>query len=262
MAPVYADHPFSLISTPVFLAKGKNEETHKTQPDMFDELASEMVHVHNMVIRGLNSIYLQAPHIQPADEKGFCQYILFWHTLLHSHHTGEETMLFPEVEKLTGVEGLMETNVEQHKAFHDGIDSFKAYAESVLAGAQQYQGAKVVAIIDGFGPALIQHLADEVPSLLGLRQYGKDKLASLPAFFDAEGEKAMKEIGLAGMVFAFANLDMQYENAMWQNWPPAPPPVKILAKSVFWWLNADARKFGAVDRMGNMRHLYAVPETS
>ncbi|KAK4120480.1 hypothetical protein N657DRAFT_692966 [Parathielavia appendiculata] len=257
MAPVYADHPFPVIPTPVFLAKSKNEE-----PDMFDELASEMVHVHNMMIRGLNSIYLQAPHIKSADEKGFCKYILLWHELLHGHHSGEEALFFPEVEKLTGVKGIMETNVEQHKAFHDGIGRFKAYAQSVIAGGQKYEGSKVVAMINEFGPALIQHLTDEIPTVLGLRQYGKDRLAGLPKVFDQEGEQAMKELGLAGMVFCFANLDMQYENAMWQSWPPAPPPVKVLCRSVFWWLNPDARKFGAVDRMGKMQPLYAVPESS
>jgi hypothetical protein len=63
------------------------------------------------------------------------------------------------------------------------------------------------------------------------------------------------------MVWAFANLDMNYENGMWPNWPPAPGPAKVLMRSVFWWIYADARKFGAVDRTGTLRHLYAVPET-
>ena len=65
---------------------------------------------------------------------------------------------------------------------------------------------------------------------------------------------------MSGLVWFCANLDTQYEDGLWKSWPPAPAPVKLLARSVLWWINVDARKFGAVDRVGNMRHLYAVPE--
>jgi hypothetical protein len=188
----------------VFLAKSKGTEvgrfqkpnlsrttdSNQSQTDVFDELASEMCHVHNMINRGLNSIYLQAPHITPADEKHFCKYVLGWYNLLHSHHSGEEESFFPVVEGMTGVKGIMDNNVEQHKAFHDGIDSLKAFADAVVADKQKYDGSRLVALIDGFGPALTQHLADEIPTILSLRQYG-DKMAGLPKAFDEEGEKAM-----------------------------------------------------------------------
>lgn len=151
MAPVYADHPFSLLPTPIFLA----EDSQAT--DILDELASEMAMVHNMIIRGLNSIYLQAPHIKPADEKSFGRYIVNWYNLVHSHHNGEETMFFPAIQRFTGVEGLMDANIEQHKAFHDGLDRFKAHADTVVAGKEKYDGSQVNAIIDGFAPALVEH---------------------------------------------------------------------------------------------------------
>ncbi len=183
MAPVYADHPFSLIPTPIFLAKDS-----QATPDMFDELASEMALVHNVMIRGLNSIYLQAPHIKPADEKSFCKYVALWWTALHGHHSGEEAMFFPYVEKVTGVEGIMDTNIEQHKAFHDGLDNLKAYADAVIAGQDKYEASRVLALIDDFGPALLQHLSDEIPTILGLRKYG-DKLAGLPQLFQEEADK-------------------------------------------------------------------------
>lgn len=160
------------------------------QPDMFDELASEMCHVHNMILRGLNSIYLQAPHITPADEKPFCRYVLGWYNLLHSHHSGEEADFFPTVENMTGVKGLMDNNVDQHKAFHDGMDSLKAFADAVVADKEKYDASRLVALIDDFGPALTQHLGDEIPTILSLRQYG-EKMAGLPKAFDKEGEKAM-----------------------------------------------------------------------
>lgn len=64
-------------------------------------------------------------------------------------------------------------------------------------------------------------------------------------------------MGAFGMVWAFANLDVHYEDDSWLSWPPAPAPVKLLCRSVFWWMHADARRFGSVDRTGNMRPLPA-----
>ncbi|KAL2132263.1 hypothetical protein VTI74DRAFT_4003 [Chaetomium olivicolor] len=228
---------------------------------MLDTLASEMCHVHNMIIRGLNSIYLQAPHIKLADEKSFCQYMTGWYNLLHTHHAGEEAMFFPIVEKLTGIKGIMDINIEQHRSFHDGVDGFKAYAEAVLADKEKFDGAKVVGMIDAFGPPLMKHLGDEIPTILSLRPHAT-KLRDLPKHMDEEGDKAMKELGPSGMVWCFANIDMHYENDLWPHWPPAPAPVKALMRSVFWWIYADARKFGSVDRSGSLRPLYAVPESS
>jgi hypothetical protein len=158
---------------------------------MFDKLASEMAHVHNMLIRGLNSIHLQASHIKPADEKPFCKYIMGWYNLLHSHHSGEEAMFFPIVEKMTGTKGIMDTNIDQHKAFHDGVDELKGYVQAVIADQERYSGTKVVSLVDGFGASLVQHLADEIPTILSLRQYGEKRMAGLPKEFDAEGDKAM-----------------------------------------------------------------------
>ena len=184
MAPIYADHPFSLVPTPISLLQDS-----QATPDVYDELASEMALVHNMIIRGLNSIYLQAPHIKPADERSFGRYMVNWHSLVHSHHDGEEVMFFPAIHRLTGVEGLMCANIEQHKLFHDGLEIFKTYADAVVSG-EKYEGSRVIEIIDSFAPALVKHLADEIPTIMGLRQYD-DKLAELPKLFQEEAEKTM-----------------------------------------------------------------------
>ncbi|KAK3934693.1 hemerythrin HHE cation binding domain-containing protein [Diplogelasinospora grovesii] len=257
MSPVYADHPFPLIQTPAFLLKSQDPNA---KVDIFDLCASEMASVHNMMGRGFNAIYLQAPHIKQADEKAFCKFMLGWYNLLHIHHSGEEEEFFPDMEKMAGVAGIMEANVEQHHAFHDGIEAFKAYVDDVLAGKAKYDGQKVVQMFDSFGPALMQHLADEIPSLQSLRQYGEEKFSSLLKRFDQEGEKNIKALGFGGMVWCFANLDVHYENDMWTQWPPAPSVVKFVCRNMLWWFHASTVKFGAVDRLGNLKPLYAAAE--
>ena len=150
-----------------------------------------MVMVHNMMLRGLNSIYLQAQHISKADERPFCKYILVWHLLLHHHHSGEEADLFPVLDQMVGEKDVMAANVEQHRAFHPGLDAFVAYVKDCEAGKQTYDGDKIVALIDAFGKILSDHLTDEIPTILDLRRFGVEKIESFPKAMDEQGEKAM-----------------------------------------------------------------------
>ncbi|KAH6999203.1 hemerythrin HHE cation binding domain-containing protein [Ilyonectria sp. MPI-CAGE-AT-0026] len=252
MASLYADHPFPLIPTPA----------HKeAEPDMFSRVASEMSLVHNMVIRGLNSIYLQAPRVSQNDVPSFLQYALAWWALVNVHHTGEETDFFPYLEDATGQKGLMDVNVDQHHAFRDGLQSFKTYMEDCVAGKQTFEGNKVVGIIDEFGKVLVTHLTDEIPTLLQLREVGMDKLGGLEKQFGLEGEKNMKLLGLVqGLPFCFCNHDVQYEDGKWASWPPAPRIVHILARHVTYWVHRDRWKFAACDRYGQLRPLHCLSQ--
>ncbi|KAH7162010.1 hemerythrin HHE cation binding domain-containing protein [Dactylonectria estremocensis] len=250
MASLFADHPFPLMPTPAL---------KETEPDMFCRVASEMALVHNMIIRGLNSIYLQAPLISPTDVPSFVQYSLVWYSLVHVHHSGEETDFFPYLEETTGQKGLMEINVSQHHEFHDGLEAFKTYFGACAAEKEKFDGNKVIEIIDGFGKALTTHLADEIPTLLQLREYGMSKMGGLEKRFGEEGEKNMKVLGLvAGLPCGFGNHDVQYESGRWAKWPPAPWIVHFLARNVTFWVHRDWWKFAACDRHGMMRPLYAL----
>ncbi|KAK7393861.1 hypothetical protein QQX98_013356, partial [Neonectria punicea] len=253
MAPIYADHPFPLIATP-------DQET-KDVPDMFSRVACEMTLVHNMIIRGLNSIYLQAPLVSAADAPSFLQYCRVWYALLYVHHTGEEKEFFPYVEDATGKKGLMDNNLDQHRAFQVGVESFKAYIDGCVAGKQKFEGAKLTRIMDGFGEVLAKHLGDEIPTLLQLREYGMGKLGDMEKRFQLEGEKNMKMLGLVdGLPFCFCNHDVRFEGGRWASWPPAPMIVHILARNVTYWAHRDWWKFAACDRHGHLRPLHALAE--
>ncbi|KAF2395911.1 hypothetical protein EJ06DRAFT_585642 [Trichodelitschia bisporula] len=77
-----ADTPYALLVTPQF-------QSGKT--DVATALATEMALVHNALIRGLNSVYNQAPYIQPHQWKNFVAYTRAWAAVVHNHHRlGEE----------------------------------------------------------------------------------------------------------------------------------------------------------------------------
>jgi hemerythrin-like domain-containing protein len=77
---------------------------------------------HNVFIRGLNSIYLQAPHIRPEDHADFIAYCKCWCEILNSHHQMEEATVFPKIEEITGEKGIMDVNVEQHRTSSLSLD--------------------------------------------------------------------------------------------------------------------------------------------
>ena len=133
-----------------------------------------MALVHNLIIRGLNSVYLQAPNIkEKKDITDFLTYMYSWSLLVHMHHDNEESMIFPLLEQSIGIDGYMDRNVDQHKLFGSGLMAFDDYVKAVRAGDAQFDGMKVRAIIDSFVEVFIQHLAEEISTFLDLEQFAE-----------------------------------------------------------------------------------------
>ncbi len=62
--------------------------------------------MHNTIIRGINAVYHQAPHVKPADHKAFLNFTSTMIQYTRIHHDGEENMFFPAIEQMTGVKGV------------------------------------------------------------------------------------------------------------------------------------------------------------
>jgi hypothetical protein len=78
---------------------------------------------------------------------------------------------FPLLEEQAGKPGLMDGNKEQHKALSEGIEAFKAYVSEVAQNKTLYNGAKMVQLLNNFGSALVDHLNDEIPTILALEKH-------------------------------------------------------------------------------------------
>jgi hemerythrin-like domain-containing protein len=127
---------------------------------------------HNGIIRGLNSIYLQAPHIPRSDlatVRDFLTYCQCWGESMHHHHDAEEEVFFPFLAEITGVPGVMERNIEQHRAFTPGFEAFQEYARTCRP--EEYSGERIRGLIEDFAEPLTQHLHDEIETLRGLDKY-------------------------------------------------------------------------------------------
>ena len=142
-----------------------------------------MCFAHNIIFRTLNAIALQYAQLTlPTDISDFLVYCQCFHEAVHEHHHHEETDFFPVIEAYTGEKGIMDTNLEQHHAFEEGLKRFGEYVYSVKA--EEWDRERFKGLLDSFLPALTTHLREEIQTLLDLDKYGGEKLKK--AFSDME----------------------------------------------------------------------------
>jgi hypothetical protein len=85
-----------------------------------------MVCIHNTIIRGLNSMYKQAPNLSPSDYKPFIGFSMTWYKIVHHHHLNEEEHFFKGLDASFGPE-VMNESLEEHHAFYEGLEMFGLY---------------------------------------------------------------------------------------------------------------------------------------
>jgi len=128
-----------------------------------------MALIHNILIRGLNCIILQATNVQKSDDiLDFMAFCDAWSYILHSHHKTEETVYFPLLEEQSTQKGVMARNHAEHETFLPGLLALDKYLHTVRGDAKSYDGSKIVKITEDFGPALEKHLQNEIVLLESL----------------------------------------------------------------------------------------------
>lgn len=140
-------------------------------------VATQMALAHNGILRGLNSIYLQAMQIPREDMdtiRDFLIYCQCWCESMHHHHEAEETVFFPSIERISGDDGIMKSNIAQHQAFTQGFDRFTKHCKACLP--KDYDGQKIRSLIEDFSEPLTRHLYDEIGTLLKLHEHDSESI--------------------------------------------------------------------------------------
>jgi hypothetical protein len=127
-----------------------------------------MAMTHNTFFRALNSIYQRAPHIISGTQQAadFLSYCSITYDFIHHHQIIEETIYFPEIEKVAGIPGLMDTNIAQHLKMEAGLERFRKFGETTRK--DKYDSEELREIISGFADAFEQHNHDEIQTILNL----------------------------------------------------------------------------------------------
>lgn len=170
-------------------------------------MAVEMAHAHNLFLRGLNSIYLQAPNVHsPKDAQDLFIFCQAWILSLEHHHGVEEKRLFPGLETVTGKPAMCEKEKVHHEFLHKSLALFQKYVEDTRP--EDYRWDDLKAVLDAFAPRLMTHLNDEIPMILTLNDF-EDKAVLVKIWKETEDEaKAFKHprifVRPLGSIFLFA----------------------------------------------------------
>ena len=231
------------------------------QTDAITLIATEMCVVHNIIIRGLNSIYIQANHVKSEDYKAFVGYCLSWHRFVSHHHYSEETGFFTPLQEMLGP-SVMAESVEEHRAFHDGLDAYHAYLLSLSGRENDFDGKMLIEIVDSFSATLTKHLNNEIGALLDLQRIERDELIA-KAWSDAL-QKGLSTLRLSDFVtmfpFSFVTHDATYEDGMHKEFPPAPWLMKTMVRNVASRWNVDWWQFGPCNLFGVPKPIYALAD--
>ena len=113
---------------------------------------------------------------------------------MHHHHDAEEKEFFPSIEAISGIEGLMTKNVEQHRAFTPGFERFEEYCRTCLPA--EYDGDKLTTLVESFAEPLMRRLYDEIETLRALDKYDSAKIRRAYQRF----EKSLMATGKMGLL--------------------------------------------------------------
>ncbi|KAG8162654.1 hypothetical protein KVR01_007132 [Diaporthe batatas] len=250
----WADEPFRLIPTP------SNRPELENEKHSYVHVSSEMAHVHNVLIRGLNSIVQQAPYVKaPKDCRDLLSYVASWVKMVEHHHDTEESFIFPEVEKFAGTTGLMDAPKHQHELFHDGLERLLKYAQSTQPERYKWEGrGGMKEIVDSFSKELMDHLYAEVDLFLSLKDLDS---AGLRKTWDQGEAIAARQtnFGLLTTVFpcVLGNADKTYEGG--HEFPPLPRVLPYIVKYALGAGNG-AWRFNSCDFFGRPRPLAFGPD--
>ncbi|KAF2089649.1 hypothetical protein K490DRAFT_72358 [Saccharata proteae CBS 121410] len=261
---VWADGPCPLITTPQYATK---------KDDIWTKGATHMALLHNAILRGFNSIYLQAPHVTRDDYADFIGYSLAWYKFVKSHHDDEELELFPKVEDVLGARGIWDQTHEEHSklpsSFLDGLVSFNTYLTSLSETPTSFSGPELIRIMDSFREPFTNHFHSEIATIASFSSLPSAPAPDSPATdaaaqtFRSWGKKTLTKAGMTDVVpFCLLNLDRTYEEGMWAAWPPMPGPVRWMLVNVYGAWNWGWWKFSSCDAYGMPQRLYAPVSTA
>ncbi|KKY26757.1 putative hemerythrin hhe cation binding domain-containing protein [Diplodia seriata] len=253
----WADGPCPLIETPQYATK---------KDDIWTKGATHMALLHNAILRGFNTVYLQAPHIKDADKADFVGYSLAWFRFVKSHHDDEEAELFPKVEGVLNEKGIWEETHKEHESFLEGLGAYNTYLTS-LSSPADFDGKELVRIMDTFREPFNDHFHSEIKTIATFADLPSAPAPDSPeaenasATFKAWGKKTLTKAGMTDVVpFCLLNLDRTYEEGMWATWPPMPGPIRWMMVNVFGSWNWGWWRFSSCDASGNPQPLYALQD--
>ncbi|MFF1920323.1 hemerythrin domain-containing protein [Streptomyces sp. NPDC058221] len=130
-------------------------------------------------------------------------------TFLHTHHTGEDELLFPLLRERAALDPeLMDRMDAQHTQVDDAVSAIASELPAWTAGADAATGERMAAHIDAMMPTLIEHLAEEEQEILPIVS-----VTLTQSEWDALGKHGMSAIPLTRRLVILGHITEETEDA-------------------------------------------------
>ena len=152
--------------------------------------------------------------------------------------------------------GALHSNTEQHESFMDGLTVFTKYVTTTTSSG--YNGLTLRHIIESFAPKLIEHLHDEIPSLLSTHIIEDEK--ALMNVWTQASAMAQKDSDLyvAGPFFLGCQDKTFRIDGMEGDFPGVPWVLETVVRGWYARRHAGAWRFLPSDLNGRRRLLQTV----
>ncbi|KAF9485709.1 hypothetical protein BDN70DRAFT_910066 [Pholiota conissans] len=227
----------------------KNAPVHFDPSNLVGWFSVDMTLVHNVMIQSLNTMWRNAPLVEPADEAAFAGYVLSALELIHTHHHAEEDIVFPMLEhKLS-----MQHNIGQHDEFQDQMHQLEEYFKKVQAKQEKYVVQKTQKLMEAFAEPLVSHLTEEIDTLAPEKMsvFTNEELDAISKAVD----EYLKNLG--GFTTQLPYLLTAHDYAQAPEWPLLPGPVKWFVRNIGYFVNRSYWKFAPRTRYGEPQVYHA-----
>jgi hemerythrin-like domain-containing protein len=148
---------------------------------------------------------------------------------LHTHHTGEDELLFPLLHERTALDPeLMDRMDAQHAQVDAAVTAIGAELPAWTANADAAAGERMAAVIDAMMPTLIDHLAEEEQKILPIAS-----ATVTQSEWDALGKHGMSAIPLTRRLIILGHITEETDNAERQRFlQVVPAPVRLVYKLI------------------------------
>ncbi|WP_328584836.1 hemerythrin domain-containing protein [Streptomyces sp. NBC_00370] len=150
-------------------------------------------------------------------------------TFLHTHHTGEDELLFPLLRERAALDPeLMDRMDAQHAQVDDAVTAVDAELPAWTASADAAAGERMAARIDTMMPTLIEHLAEEEQDILPIVA-----ITLTQREWDALGKHGMRAIPLTRRLVILGHITEETDDAERRRFMKVvPAPARVAYKLI------------------------------
>ncbi|KAF9530567.1 hypothetical protein CPB83DRAFT_850555 [Crepidotus variabilis] len=237
------DHegPFPLILSDPTIAT-----TDFTDPFKFAQWYwQDLMLTHNVIIRALNAIWLNAALVLSEDEQAFVGYALATVSMIRWHHGTQETVVFPRLQSKID----MRKNMAEHLKIDKKMKEFEEHLQRVQDGAKVFDMAEILELRNSFGVPLVEHFHNEIESFRPKSLYRCSQLELTDLYTALENHKH----GLRDSAHIYPFLLSAHNREVAPNWPVVPASVRWVAQHVGPYVHGHYWKFAPYTTQGQFQ---------